>query len=84
MTAVSSAQPQARYPVSEVARFEFPIFSPVRSHPAITSHRRSLAIKAPDKDGFAPQQVWYWTMDEVPSKYWKYMEGWAEPEPSKY
>ena len=26
------------------------------------------------KKGFASRQVWYWTIAEDPSKYWKYIE----------
>ena len=31
-------------------------------------------LRLSKKDGFASRQVWYWTIAEDPSKYWKYIE----------
>jgi hypothetical protein len=45
---------------------------------------RRLGAKDLQKDGFASQQVWYWSIAWNPSKYGQYMEGWTGPDPSKY
>jgi len=38
----------------------------------VTDVECGCRVKDLSKDGFASRQVWYWTIAEDPSKYWKY------------